>query len=214
MKKTPTPEKPVSKAKAPAKAKPKPKATPKPKKKPAPKARAPRKPVDPVDRPLTPKMMQFVYWYTSAEVNCNGTEAARRAGYKGTDATLGAVAYENLRKPHIKKLVDQRLAEAIKGAQLSVEKILFDLQQVFVLGVMNKQLGAAVRAKELQGKHLKMFTDKIEHTHSLEEMSTEELQGMLRDVMQETGIDLSGILAGDGPQDSGLSDTAGAEAQD
>ncbi len=59
------------------------------------KAKRERK--DIIARPLTAKQRAFISWYISAEVNCNGTEAARRAGYRGNDNTLATVAFENLR---------------------------------------------------------------------------------------------------------------------
>src|SRR5262249_58126850 len=51
------------------------------------------------------KLLLFADLYLAC--NCNGTEAARRAGYKGNDVTLRSVASENLTKP----LVIDRLAE-------------------------------------------------------------------------------------------------------
>ena len=50
---------------------------------------------------LTPKQALFVSEYLKTG---NGTEAARRAGYKGNDVTLGQVAAENLKKPQIKRI--------------------------------------------------------------------------------------------------------------
>lgn len=38
----------------------------------------------------------------------NGTDAARKAGYKGSESVLGQVAYENLRKPEIQKEIKQK----------------------------------------------------------------------------------------------------------
>lgn len=65
-------------------------------------------PVDNSSRPLTGKQRLFVEAY----LQCfNKTEAARRAGYQGDSVTLGAVGYENLKKPQIKKLVEQRIKE-------------------------------------------------------------------------------------------------------
>lgn len=59
--------------------------------------------------PLTGKQPAFVdYWFIC---DFNGTEAARRAGYKGSDNTLAAVAYENLRKPHIAAEIQRRIKE-------------------------------------------------------------------------------------------------------
>lgn len=46
----------------------------------------------------------------------NGTKAARLAGYKGNDVTLAAVAYENLRKPHIKAEINSRFAQVAMSA--------------------------------------------------------------------------------------------------
>ena len=57
---------------------------------------------------LTGKQRLFVEAY----LQCfNKTEAARRAGYQGDSVTLGAVGYENLKKPQIAEVVEQRLAE-------------------------------------------------------------------------------------------------------
>ncbi len=56
--------------------------------------------------PLTGKQLAFIDYYFICDFN--GTEAARRAGYKGDDATLAAIAYENLRKPHIAAEIRRR----------------------------------------------------------------------------------------------------------
>lgn len=56
---------------------------------------------------LTAKQQSFVYHYIDV---LNGTEAARRAKYKGNDVTLASIASENLRKPKIREEIDRRLA--------------------------------------------------------------------------------------------------------
>lgn len=55
----------------------------------------------------------FIDYYV---IEKNGTKAARLAGYKGNDATLAAVAYENLRKPHIRAEIDRRFRDLAMGA--------------------------------------------------------------------------------------------------
>jgi hypothetical protein len=46
-------------------------------------------------------------------------QAAKRAGYKGNDGTLAAVAYENLRKPHIREAISKYLSSyTIKKAEI------------------------------------------------------------------------------------------------
>jgi len=65
---------------------------------------------------LTDKQQAFVYEYIK---DLNGTDAARRAGYKGTDNTLAVIAHENLRKPKIRAAIDQLLRErALTAAEV------------------------------------------------------------------------------------------------
>lgn len=52
---------------------------------------------------MTLKQRKFIEHYEG-----NGTEAAKRAGYKGEDAVLGQVAYENLRKPEIQLGIEKK----------------------------------------------------------------------------------------------------------
>ncbi len=61
----------------------------------------------------------------------------------------------------------------------------------------NGHYSAAVRCLELQGKYLKMFSDKIEHVQTIEELSTDELVEMLREVNQSGNLDLGRLLAAD-----------------
>ena len=55
---------------------------------------------------MTAKEAKFVAEYL---VDQNGTQAARRAGYKGTDNALGVKAHELLRKSKIREAVDAGL---------------------------------------------------------------------------------------------------------
>lgn len=68
---------------------------------------------EPTDKELTYKQRVFALEY----VTCwNGTEAARRAKYRGNDATLASIAYENLRKPQIRAFIDAQLKEKVMSA--------------------------------------------------------------------------------------------------
>lgn len=69
---------------------------------------------------LTNKQRLFIEEY----LQCwNATEAARRAGYAGNDATLAVVGYENLRKPKLEAIIHQRLAEAAMGADEVLKRL-------------------------------------------------------------------------------------------
>src|ERR1051325_3279587 len=70
---------------------------------------------------LTDKQRRFVAAYIGP-ASGNATEAARLAGYKGNDVTLGAVGAENLKKPQI--------ALTIKTNREKIElRSIADLQQ-------------------------------------------------------------------------------------
>ena len=62
-------------------------------------------------RPLTEKQRRFVEAYMG-ESRGNATDAAPRAGYVGSDATLAMVGNENLRKPKIRDAIQARQEEA------------------------------------------------------------------------------------------------------
>ena len=64
---------------------------------------------------MTPKQQIFVSEYLKTG---NATEAARRAGYKGNDNTLGQVGNENLRKPKVVELIKSKEAERSKRLEL------------------------------------------------------------------------------------------------
>lgn len=72
---------------------------------------------------LTTKQQAFVEAYLAN--GFNGTRAAEAAGYNGDVNTLAAIASENLRKPHIKQYVDERL----KQFQMSADEVLYRLSE-------------------------------------------------------------------------------------
>ncbi len=145
----------------------------------------------------------------AADVNGNGTEAARRAGYKGDDGSLAKIAWENSRKPHVAAYLDELTKKALAGAEVTIEKVLRDLEQSRLKSLADGQYAPAVRCSELQGKYLKMFVDKIEHVQTIEDVPTQELVRLLREIAEAGGIDLARLIAGDDPADSLLSDPPG-----
>jgi phage terminase small subunit len=165
---------------------------------------------DPAAVPLTAKQRLFVEWYCSAEVNMVGIEAARRAGYTGNPNVLGVTANRTLNKPNVKAAIEAKLKKALAGAEVTVESI---LRRLTVLGEEARaetQYASAVRCAELQGKYLKMFTDRIEHVGTIEDVSTERLVELLRESLERGGLDIRGILAGIAGGDGVLPDRPGA----
>ena len=170
------------------------------------KKAAKRKPAEPR---LSLKQRSFIVWMVSAEVNGNATEAARRAGYKGSDATLATVGKENIRKPHIAAELEKLTKEALKAADVTVEKVLRDLEDARKKALSEGQYASAIRGSELQGKYLKMFVEKIEHVQTIEDVSTAELTRLLKEIAEAGGIDLDNLAAGNESPVSDLPNPAG-----
>lgn len=133
---------------------------------------------------LTPKQSLFVAEYL---VDLNATKAAIRAGYAVKRAD--AMGHENLRKPEISKAIEAAMNERAKRIKRTADDVLSD-----ILAVKNDAVqivsdrdgnqvmadrGAALKALELEGKHYKMFTDKLEHSG---EVKTPELRLILNGV--------------------------------
>ena len=72
------------------------------------------------DKRLTKKQLDWVYHYVELG---NGTEAAVRAGYKGTRTTLAAIGSENLQKPHILAKLDEIYSTWGMGARETLARI-------------------------------------------------------------------------------------------
>lgn len=114
---------------------------------------------------LTPKQKTFVSAYVATG---NATEAARRAGYSGSDNTLAQMGLENLKKPHIKAALESRQRRRDERLKLAedyelsivtdlVEKIkpeLYDDEGRINKGLADTLLGAVDRAAKLRGKYV------------------------------------------------------------
>jgi len=98
--------------------------------------------------------------------------AMKRAGYKGPNNNLEKKGHEILSHPDAQSITgkilnDKEIKEQVK---LTIQKVLDDLEvaKKYSLqpyhdaqGNQRRELGVFVRATELQGKHLKMFADKV-----------------------------------------------------
>jgi len=112
---------------------------------------------------LTPKQKQFVAEYL---VDLNATQAAIRAGYSVKTANeQGArlLAHVSV-SAATKAAMDKRAAKAERTAA----EVLKDIQAVTLEAREAGDLRSAFRGLELEGKHLGMFTDKIQHLGSVE----------------------------------------------
>jgi phage terminase small subunit len=113
---------------------------------------------------MTDKQAVFFEEYL---VDLNGTQAAIRAGYSAK--TANRIASENMSKHVIKQAISLAMAERSMRTKITATKVLTDIEmikqnamQTYANGKHMIEHGAALKACELQGRHLKMFVDKVE----------------------------------------------------
>ena len=112
---------------------------------------------------LTDKQRTFVAEYL---VDLNATQAAIRAGY--SVKTAGSIGEENLRKPEIQAAIAKAQAERAEKTQRTALDVLKDIQDVSKEARDGGDLKTALKGYELEGKHLGMFTERINLTGNLD----------------------------------------------
>lgn len=121
---------------------------------------------------LTPKQERFVAEYL---IDLNATQAAARAGYSAkTSNEQGARLLANA---SVSKAVADAMQKRAVRLERNADDVLRDIQAVKLDAVQmitdrdgNRVMAdrpAALKALELEGKHYKMFTDKVEHSGGL-----------------------------------------------
>ncbi len=93
----------------------------------------------------------------------NGTQAILQAGYNTTADVADAMASQNLGKLRVANYLADKLSAADATSEYVITNLLEDSQNRNEPIVRTKSL-------ELIGKYLKMFTDKVDHTHVLEKV--------------------------------------------
>jgi phage terminase small subunit len=108
---------------------------------------------------LTGKQTLFVSEYL---VDLNATQAAIRAGYGARSARVNA--YRVLQKPEVAEAIRRAVEARAERLQLSSEDVLRSIVDIRGKAVTGGKLTQALRANELLGRHLKLFTDRVEHS--------------------------------------------------
>lgn len=86
----------------------------------------------------------------------NATQAAIRAGY--SKKTAGSMGHENLKKPEILARVRELQEEKCKSLVLSEAMIITELTETYRECRQNADSKGALRALEMLGKHIGMFS--------------------------------------------------------
>ena len=103
---------------------------------------------------MTPKQLRFCQEYV---IDLNGSQAAIRAGY--SEKTANRIANQNLSKPDIQENIQKAQIERADRLEITSDEVINGLRAIAVHGTTDS---ARVRAYELLGKHLGMFTERLE----------------------------------------------------
>jgi phage terminase small subunit len=107
---------------------------------------------------LPPRQALFVNEYL---VDLNATQAALRAGYSAHSAK--DTGYKLLHKPEVAEAICRAVEARAERLQLSSQDVLRSILDIRGKAVSDNKLTQALRANELLGRHLKLFTDRVEH---------------------------------------------------
>lgn len=120
---------------------------------------------------LTPKQAAFCREYM---VDCNGTQAAIRAGY--SEHTANEQASQMLAKPHIENEVRRLQAEIAAASKVTVESLLIECEQARVLATLVKNPGAMVAAIQLKARLCGLLIDRVEDMVAREKLAADRAQ--------------------------------------
>jgi hypothetical protein len=118
---------------------------------------------------LTLKMQRFVDAYMGA-AGGNATEAARMAGYAGSDAVLAQVGGENLRKPQIAAAIAaRRAAEPLVWGREELQRFWSEVAQGRDPGGSGEAppWPARLEASKMLGKSQAIFVERVKHEGSV-----------------------------------------------
>lgn len=120
---------------------------------------------------LTPKQQRFVEEYL---IDLNATAAAKRAGYSAKTAEWQGP--QLLGKTHVAAAVQQARAKVSERTARTVDAVIADIRRIGDMAEASEEWGAALKARELEGKHLGAFTERVE------------VKGEIRSSLNVTGL--------------------------
>jgi len=118
---------------------------------------------------LTPKQESFCVHYTTigVETFSNGTKSAIAADY--SEKSAYSQACNLLKNPKIQQRTKELHAENMSRNNITVDKVLADLEHDKLMARKAGQYGVAKGCTELQGKYLAMFTDNTNITDTVKQ---------------------------------------------
>ena len=106
---------------------------------------------------LTARQERFVAEYV---ICLNASQAALKAGYSENGAEV--TGCKLLKNPKVAAAIAAKQAAVAERLELTAEGVLSDLADLQAKATEAGNFSAAIRAAELRGKHLGIFTDKVD----------------------------------------------------
>jgi phage terminase small subunit len=110
---------------------------------------------------LTPQQERFVSEYL---IDLNASAAYKRAGYKVQGKVADSAASRLLTNVKVRQAIDAAKAERAARTRIDADQVLANIARLAAAAEEARDFGAALKGNELVGKHLKLFTDKVEHS--------------------------------------------------
>jgi phage terminase small subunit len=105
---------------------------------------------------LTPKQTLFVKYYLES---LNASAAAKAAGY--SERTAHASGRENLHKPAVAAAIQKEMDKRAQRLEITADYVLKGIKATIEGATRETD---KLKGYELLGKHLKLFSDRLEHS--------------------------------------------------
>ena len=152
-----------------------------------------------VPKRLTEMQMKFAHEVISNEGRKNGFECAIDAGYSKDRARVTASELQNPRKyPLVVKYMGELREEYQKKYAVTYERHISELAKIRIDALKKGAWSAAVNAEVARGKAAGLYIEqKIIRTGKLDDLSAEELETRMKEIMNEYSPILEGTSSED-----------------
>ena len=110
---------------------------------------------------LSARQERFCQCYANS---LNATASARKAGY--SEHTANVTASQMLKKPHISARIEELLIEKAERENLTGKEVIQALRDIAHND--ETRVSDKIRALELLGKHLKLWSETVDHKHAID----------------------------------------------
>ena len=148
-----------------------------------------------VPKKLTEMQMKFAHEIVTNEGRMNGEECARNAGYAHDSARVRASELQNPRRfPLVVKYIGELREEYQKKYAVTFERHISELAKIRIDALKKGAWSAAVNAEVARGKAAGLYIEqKIIRTGKLDDLSTEELEARMKEIIDQYAPILEGV---------------------